>query len=58
MHGGPETIRTSDTWFRKPLLYPLSYGASGLQISGSTSTGANHDGLVTRIRGFWVAQYL
>jgi hypothetical protein len=25
--GGPERIRTSDTWFRKPLLYPLSYGA-------------------------------
>lgn len=24
---GPEKIRTSDTWFRKPLLYPLSYGA-------------------------------
>ena len=25
--GGPEMIRTSDTRFRKPLLYPLSYGA-------------------------------
>ena len=25
--GGPERIRTSDTRFRKPLLYPLSYGA-------------------------------
>ena len=24
---GPEMIRTSDTRFRKPLLYPLSYGA-------------------------------
>lgn len=27
--GGPERIRTSDTRFRKPLLYPLSYGAGG-----------------------------
>jgi hypothetical protein len=25
--GGPGRIRTSDTRFRKPLLYPLSYGA-------------------------------
>ena len=25
--GGPERNRTSDTRFRKPLLYPLSYGA-------------------------------
>jgi hypothetical protein len=24
--GAPETIRTSDQRFRKPLLYPLSYG--------------------------------
>lgn len=22
----PETIRTSDRWYRKPVLYPLSYG--------------------------------
>ena len=33
--GGPDRIRTCDTWFRKPLLYPLSYGASQpLQTSG------------------------
>jgi hypothetical protein len=25
--GDPGAIRTRDTWFRKPLLYPLSYGA-------------------------------
>ena len=25
--GAPETIRTSDQRFRKPLLYPLSYGS-------------------------------
>ena len=24
-HGAPGRIRTSDTWFRKPMLYPLSY---------------------------------
>ncbi len=25
--GGPERIRTSDTWYRKPVLYPLSHGS-------------------------------
>ena len=25
---GPGMIRTCGTWFRKPLLYPLSYGAA------------------------------
>jgi hypothetical protein len=25
-HGTPERIRTSDTWLRRPVLYPLSYG--------------------------------
>ena len=24
----PETIRTSDRWYRKPVLYPLSYGGN------------------------------
>ncbi len=28
--GGPERNRTSDTRFRKPLLYPLSYGATAI----------------------------
>lgn len=27
MVGDPSKIRTCDTRFRKPLLYPLSYGA-------------------------------
>ena len=26
--GAPERTRTSDTRFRKPLLYPLSYGGA------------------------------
>ena len=30
LRGGPGRIRTSDTRFRKPLLYPLSYKASAL----------------------------
>jgi hypothetical protein len=32
--GGPDRNRTCDTRFRKPLLYPLSYGAmmSFLQV--------------------------
>ncbi len=25
-YGTPGTIRTYDTWFRRPVLYPLSYG--------------------------------
>lgn len=29
--GAPERIRTFDTWFRKPLLYPLSYGGVGCE---------------------------
>ena len=27
-HGAPEMIRTSDARFRKPTLYPLSYGGN------------------------------
>jgi hypothetical protein len=30
---GPGMIRTCGTWFRKPLLYPLSYGARSLSLS-------------------------
>ncbi len=30
--GGPERIRTSDARFRKPTLYPLSYGAIWLSF--------------------------
>ena|GEM_PF-4239408 len=26
LSGAPGMIRTCDTWFRKPVLYPLSYG--------------------------------
>ena len=28
-NGAPERIRTSDLWYRKPALYPLSYGGRG-----------------------------
>ncbi len=31
-------IRTGDTRFRKPVLYPLSYEGSDLSVSGSTRT--------------------
>lgn len=30
MNGGPEMNRTSDTTFRKRVLYPLSYGATAI----------------------------
>src|SRR5262249_35360158 len=30
--GAPETTRTSDQRFRKPLLYPLSYGGKWLKL--------------------------
>lgn len=26
-YGGPERTRTSNPWFRRPVLYPLSYGS-------------------------------
>lgn len=29
----PETIRTSDRWYRKPVLYPLSYGGNAVTIA-------------------------
>ena len=41
--GGTERIRTSDTRFRKPLLYPLSYGPEHpkyIQSSVATQTPA------------------
>ena len=31
--GGPGRIRTSDTWYRKPVLYPLSYGPAQCGLS-------------------------
>ena len=33
MIGAPKMIRTSDTRFRKPLLYPLSYPGMNRKIS-------------------------
>jgi hypothetical protein len=33
--GGPGRIRTCDTRFRKPLLYPLSYGAGRSTVQQS-----------------------
>ena len=35
----PDWNRTSDLWYRKPTLYPLSYG--GVPIEGITATGAD-----------------
>jgi hypothetical protein len=40
--GAPGVIRTPDSWFRKPLLYPLSYG--GLVGSVPTCTSASRAG--------------
>ena len=39
--GGPERIRTSDTWFRKPLLYPLSYGAKVVKTRETREASAS-----------------
>lgn len=33
--GAPGRIRTCGTWFRKPLLYPLSYGGNARSIAYS-----------------------
>ena len=35
--GASGRIRTCDTWYRKPVLYPLSYG--GGIVPGEISTG-------------------
>ena len=40
----PETIRTSDTFFRREVLYPLSYGGNVLYYSGNI-TAVFHPGL-------------
>ncbi len=37
--GGPERTRTSDTRFRKPLLYPLSYGGGDRDVGRDQWTG-------------------
>ena len=42
--GGPRRIRTSDTRFRKPLLYPLSYGAR----PGKASAAPGRSPIATR----------
>src|SRR3954468_17540329 len=39
---GPERIRTSDTRFRKPLLYPLSYGAATRSASAPPTRGRGY----------------
>ena len=63
--GAPETIRTSDQRFRKPLLYPLSYGSQHYatyciitpllvsnkrRLSGRRSRNRRHASLVRRKR--------
>lgn len=37
--GRPSRIRTCDTGFRKPLLYPLSYGGRDLRLVGPAWQG-------------------
>lgn len=37
---GPEVNRTPDTRFRKPLLYPLSYGAGPAKYNSTGIAGA------------------
>ncbi len=32
--GVPDRIRTCDLWYRKPVLYPLSYGDSAVIRDG------------------------
>ena len=38
--GASGRIRTCDTWYRKPVLYPLSYG--GLRADDQQRRGAAH----------------
>ena len=39
--GAPGTTRTCDLRFRKPLLYPLSYGGVGWQLGLQLATALN-----------------
>ena len=38
----PETIRTSDTFFRREVLYPLSYGGNSFHYTGITQVLASY----------------
>ena len=38
INGAPAVIRTRDTRFRKPVLYPLSYRGSGAYFKPNTPT--------------------
>ena len=49
--GGPEKIRTSDTRFRKPLLYPLSYGAKGWKSKWLIEEGCPASGSLKNAEG-------
>ena len=44
MHDTPERTRTSDTWIRNPLLYPLSYRRM-LSNRRREDPGASHGGV-------------
>jgi hypothetical protein len=49
--GTPGPTRTADTWFRKPLLYPLSYGgASSCAINGQYTVSAISSQALSRPR--------
>ena len=53
----PERIRTSDTWLRRPVLYPLSYGRISSRyagcVSGCTAKGiVSHDRVLSN-RNIW-----
>jgi hypothetical protein len=43
-HGAPGRNRTCGTWFRKPLLYPLSYEGAGVSIRRGPRLGEGDDG--------------
>ena len=49
--GGPEVNRTPDTRFRKPLLYPLSYGAGPAKYNSRGFVGA-----LASLNRDWVGQ--
>lgn len=42
--------RTSDTTFRKRVLYPLSYGATAISIISQTATGTKRNYLMRKWR--------
>lgn len=48
----PDRIRTCDLWYRKPTLYPLSYGGITGKTPRSFDTNSTDNGVFTARRNY------